>query len=118
MRLPGMTTRRWMIAVVASVLLLGAEVTRRRWDRISLAYRRRAESAVGQGVAAHELANDLSRHLEGPDGNPDPAVYEALVRAMRRRGHFRSLSVKYYYAASHPWLPVEADPPEPPSPIP
>ncbi len=30
-----------------------------------------------------------------------------------RSKFFREMSAKYYYAAAHPWLPVEADPPVP-----
>jgi hypothetical protein len=105
--------RRLIVVVAALVLALGAEVTRRRWDRLSLAYRRRAEFAVGQAVATGELANDLARRLEGSAGDPDPAAYAALVSATKRRRYFRALSVKYYYASSHPWLPVGPDPPGP-----
>lgn len=39
MPLPRMTTRRWMITVVAVGVLFAGEMIRRRWNELSLRYK-------------------------------------------------------------------------------
>jgi hypothetical protein len=93
MRLPRMTTRRWMIVV--AILAVGlADVGRRR----HLALRQRA--------AYHEKIERLVT---------DTAPKLPANAAIRDR-HAR-LKEKYWRAARYPWLPVEPDPPEPEKPF-
>jgi hypothetical protein len=99
MRLPRMTTRRWMLAVaVVAVLAAGFVWCKRRHDRfaeLASSYYRESESLPAFWSGSIEA-------FEGPQGLP-----------YRRRGYLHLLSVKYEYAARHPWLPVELDPPLP-----
>ena len=109
MRLPRMTTRRWMVAVMVVALSIATERMRResfryrelveRHARLERAFRKNAallplmkpsdwESLCGQ------MALSLSR-------SPERAAYHASLRR------------KYEHAARYPWLPVEPDPPEP-----
>jgi hypothetical protein len=80
--MPRLTIRRLMIAVAVVAVLLAAFV---------LVNERRKRFAL--------LANDHGLK----------AIEE--VKAKRPGRHYQ-LWEKYRYAAHHPWLPVEADPPE------
>jgi hypothetical protein len=85
MRLPRMTTRRWMVVVVVASLLLGAFVTWRR----AAHYMRLA--------AVHEHWAHLLRSTTGPSADPKGA------------DHHERLARKYQRAAARPWLPIEPD---------
>ena len=54
-------------------------------------------------------------HILIPDGlNPLAAPLPAdLVSVRDKFLYFQRMRTKYEYAARHPWLPVEPDPPEP-----
>ena len=94
MRLPRMTTRRWM--VVVAVLSVGlATVAHHR----GLVLRQRA--------AYHEKIERLVT---------DTSAAQVPVNAAIRDRHAR-LKEKYWRAARYPWLPVGADPPEPAKPF-
>ena len=85
MRLPRMTTRRWIIAVAVTGLSLGTYRMLRRIEDFRM------------DCAVQMLIHDL-----GPDfKNPRKAAYHA---AMLR---------KWERACNYPWLPVEPDPPGP-----
>jgi hypothetical protein len=83
MRLPRMTTRRWMVAVAVAAVLsaLGGELWRR-----SVAYSALADRYFGRAA----IWSDTKK----------------IDRDM-------ALSDRYRRAARYPWLPVEPDPPEP-----
>jgi hypothetical protein len=107
MRLPRMTTRRWMIAVAIFGALagLGVALERRREGLEALALEHQSKM-MGLGVGS------------GPPSGlgllgwaPDRRSLTPSERA-RDEWHFRMMS-KYRTAASRPWLPVEPDPPEP-----
>ena len=94
MRLPRMTTRRWILAVVVVALLLGAErIVERRAYFLTRAEVEadRAGHFIGAGVC---LRKEFDK--EG--------MYEKL------RDHYLALARKYRLAADRPWLPVESDP--------
>jgi hypothetical protein len=89
-----------MIAVAVIGVLLGAAAN--LWRR-SVSFRRRAKTYEQIGV----LAVLKSRQNWGlPE---DPHYY-------RLGEYFFSLTDKYNYASSHPWLPVSPDPPCPEGP--
>jgi hypothetical protein len=95
MRLPRMTTRWWMVAVVGVFLTAARSVYLQR----QLAHRQRA--------AYHEKIERLVTDT--------PAAQVRANAAIRDR-HAR-LKEKYWRAARYPWLPVEPDPPEPEKPF-
>jgi hypothetical protein len=96
MRLPRMTTRRWMIDVVVVAMLVGwivgAEWLRRRRDEFLSRARWHSEIVATWNASWR------------------PAPSGATLRLMAHHG---SLASKYRYAVRYPWLPVEPDPPAP-----
>jgi hypothetical protein len=132
MRLPRMTIREWMIAMVVTALAVGA-VSLDRWSRD---YRRRAEfharmestyedkwrKAIVRMEKSAKIVDKLERQLP-PDFPPGSfretvggfalEIRERAAADAQRGGYHAALARKYRYAASHPWLPVEPDPPEP-----
>ena len=95
MRLPRMTTRRWMVAV--AILAVGLEATAALFRR---------HHALLQRAAYHEKIERLVT---------DTAAQVRANAAIRDR-HAR-LKEKYWRAARYPWLPVGPDPPEPEKPF-
>jgi hypothetical protein len=85
MRLPRMTTRRWMVVVVVASLLLGAFVTLRRAAHFM------------RLAAAHEALAQLLRSSTGQSADPKGA------------DHNERLAKKYQRAAARPWLAIEPD---------
>jgi hypothetical protein len=116
MRLPLMTTRRWMIVVAIIGLITGGTIEgmrlKRRHDYAFLSrleyYARKEDEAVGWERTYRKLVereeragsrcDDLRRHLDQISQGVE--YYSALARKYRRAAHY-------------PWLPVEPDPPEP-----
>jgi hypothetical protein len=105
MRLPRMTTRRWMFAVLAFSVLMCAARTWFHWKdrRERAAYHRQAVTAGLQ------YCNTCFRAL--PTDLDFLAMYYGHVEP-RRAWHAR-MAKKYELAASRPWLLVEPDPPPP-----
>ena len=109
MRLPRMTTRRWMLAVALVALSVSGEQMRRR----AAQYRWQAERHANIESACRRTADLLPRMkpadwegfcgqmARGIRNSPRLAAYHAVLRR------------KYEHAARYPWLPVERDPPEP-----
>ncbi len=104
MRLPRMTTRRWMLAVAAVAILLGlvVETARRRREYLHRAAHHqelslRNGSIFGEGV--------MIRY--------NPTTRKSDMTSLRKIEHHERLAEKYRQAARFPWLPVEPDPPEP-----
>jgi hypothetical protein len=97
MRLPRMTTRRWMVAVAVVAMLMGeADIAQR--------LRRRRDEFVSRAQWHGEIvATWNARWRPAPPG-------AATLRLMDYHG---SLARKYERAARYPWLPVEPDPREP-----
>jgi hypothetical protein len=93
-----------MVAVAIVGVILYGELTRRRWAKLSAAYRSKAELA--------RVIRDWSMGwAEGPmQGDLGAGQRESL---MRRIAYQAKLAEKYEHAARYPWLPVAPDPPEP-----
>src|SRR5262249_44783875 len=92
-RLPRMTTRRWMVAVVIMGCVMGGiQIERRREELVDRADWYRIFVYIWEERRAAE-PNDAD--------------------APRFIAYFESLETKYQQAARSPWLPVEPDPPPP-----
>ena len=127
MRLPRMTTRRWMVAVAVVGLLMGGISSYR--------IRRRYSEFIGR-VRHHELLEaaykeqgrhvaDFSRSssviMEDLKDDPGSGRLKALRNSIlqnaasfsQRTEYHADMARKYRHAARYPWLPVEPDPPEP-----
>jgi hypothetical protein len=102
MRLPRVrfTVRRLMVAVAIVALCLPAWSF---WARRDERYLEFAIKAMKHNTLAeaYETGRPLGSLRERARVNPCKAAYHA------------TLARKYEYAASHPWLPVAPDPPEP-----
>jgi hypothetical protein len=95
MRLPRMTTRRWMIAVAVFGLAMGGIAYALRLERLRVYYHFRAVNL--------RMAEQSCRSPSYRDEVQDLAAAERL----------RRLAEKYEYAARHPWLSIAPDPPAP-----
>jgi hypothetical protein len=109
MRLPRMTTRRWMVAVAVAAIGLGAWV---------LVVRSREYAVQAGNHGHHEAMCWLTIHAYEADPRSvtvsGPKPVEAIIDQSRRRaGYYAALKRKYEQAAHRPWLPVEPDPPPP-----
>ncbi len=133
MRLPRMTIRRWMIIVLLIGVMTGGIVGGLRLKRCQEHFGSLVEryAAVERECLKVTRMNDeqiksVTRLLDSFEKNPltGPAILER-TRSMLRESQDRQaawaqklayyvrLKHKYEYAARHPWLPVEPDPPEP-----
>jgi hypothetical protein len=107
MRLPRMTTRRWMVAVAIVAVGIGT------WMLIE-----RSRSYAALGSLHAESEKECRRIVEAFEGSRfDPVIWgEALALVRRSRKllpYHAALRRKYERASRRPWLPVEPDPPEP-----
>jgi hypothetical protein len=99
MRLPRMTTRRWMLAAAVAGLSLGTYRMLKTIEDFQM------DCAVQMLI--HDIGQDVNsgvvKHLVGhsPQPNPRKAAYHAAMLS------------KWEHAYSYPWFPVEPDPPEP-----
>jgi hypothetical protein len=105
MRLPRMTTRRWMVAVgivglLMSTALSGYRLKQRRDDYLSRAQLHSAEFFM----RAHKTHLIIRTHRN----RDDYLDTQCLIS-----GYHAAMASKYRHAALYPWLPVEPDPPEP-----
>ena len=110
MRRSRMTTRRWMIAAAVVAVMLAPDIA-------AILFRRHL--ALRQRAAYHEKIEKLATATVGEHALaarwPNAAAQVRANAAIRDR-HAR-LKEKYWRAARYPWLPVEADPPEPEKPF-
>ena len=130
MRLPRMTTRRWMIAAAVVGALAWVGVTAWKIRRNFLHYRNRIAYAKSMETeVARRLANAKAglRYVEfamSPKGkslNEPPktlprrtANWTSLIALRKRQiAYYQQMQAKYERASRHPWLPVPPDPPEP-----
>ena len=100
MRLPRMTTRRWMSVVAVFALLAGVviEVQRRR--------------VRFHAMAAHYRAKEINPQF--PYMSITFKEWESLSKRWPRlRPYYAAMRKKYEFAERYPWLPVEPDPPVP-----
>ena len=93
MRLPRMTTRRWMVAVAVVGVLMARIDYAVQLTQLAAYYRWRAAHLrpAEQGFGRPACRNEVGDH----------AAAERLGR----------LADRYEYAAGYPWLLVEPDPP-------
>jgi hypothetical protein len=107
MRLPRMTTRRWMIVVAITAVGFGTGL---------LIERSRSYAAL---CALHtDGEKECRRIVEAFEGNHlDPAIWRDAItfarRCRRLLPYHAALKRKYQRAARCPWLPVEPDLPMP-----
>ena len=117
MRMPPMTTRRWMVAVAVLALALAADDWRGRRSR----YLRLAADHASEEVrllrirrAGHSFVPGMVLYSDRYSSrSPErfhvisPAAFDAKI------AHLGRLKEKYQFAAAHPWWPVPSDPPPP-----
>jgi hypothetical protein len=111
MRLPRMTTRRWM--VVAFGLMIGGGVLLKQRQDYFLSLAQSHQKEVASSMAR---GNALKSRFGGTSGMTVEEItrlHGDYDRMMDRADHHASLARKYERAARYPWLPVEPDPPEP-----
>jgi hypothetical protein len=113
-----MTTRRWMVAVaVVAAAFAVCVMVRSREKYLDLAWE--MQNLVEQCTADIVIYSGTPRgpgyHTPIPKGfDPMAAPLPAEMEWLRRRYvHFSRMRQKYEFAAAHPWLPVEPDPPLP-----
>ena len=115
MRLPRMTTRRWMVTVAVAVIGLtiggGVWLKQRRDYFLSLAQSHQKE--VASSTARGEALKARFGYTSGMKIEEILHLHRDYDRMMDRADHHESLARKYERAARQPWLPVEPDPPEP-----
>ena len=101
MRLPRMTTRRWMIAVVLVAVSIQPIRWHVKWSGacLWLAERRAARKSFRTIVVPGRGSVRINRNGE--------------VISPERDRWYAATSQKYYRAALFPWLPMAPDPPEP-----
>jgi hypothetical protein len=129
-----MTTRRWMIAAAVVALLISPIQLKRRRDSFLALARYHAS----QEVLCGDRGRDVKESIEGFDawiragdkiarGNGASSILldntrlkserasliEAAANCKRATAFHAEMSRKYAYAARHPWLPLEPDPPSP-----
>lgn len=99
MRLPRMTTRRWMVVVAIIGLAMGGIVGGFRMGRRRDDFLKRARYHRSMEMAYRTF-------------RPTP-TWVMTPRVSETTAHYATMANKYRYAAQYPWLPVEPDPPEP-----
>ena len=109
MRLPRMTTRRWMVAVAVVGLLLFLEHRRRSF--VSIAAYHESKTVFIESFSSgsfREPVGSGSQPLEIQYFAPDGHVMTA--EDLKVADWHEAMARKYRRAARYPWLPVERDP--------
>jgi hypothetical protein len=92
-----------MLAMAVVAVTIAAESMRRR----AADYRAIAERHAAIEEETRDMADWVDEEVMTPEG-------AASARELRKMAeHFGRLRRRYEYAASHPWLSVPPDPPEP-----
>jgi hypothetical protein len=134
MRLPRMTTRRWMVAVVVAAVAMGGFVAVRAvWQYfVALDRIQYHEGMEAMSRWLDPLGRDQSQEIDqirglieeqrritgdaGLDEDLRAALdeYKRIVAPLHRQVEYHAAMIrKYRGVARFPWLPVEPDPPEP-----
>ena len=113
MRLPRMTTLRWMIAVVVIGLMIGggALLIRQRRDYFLILAESHQKEAASSMTRVTALKSRLASTSEM--STEIGQLYRDYERVMDRADHHAAMAHKYEHAARYPWLWVKPDPPEP-----
>jgi hypothetical protein len=101
MRLPRMTTRRWMLAVAVVALLMGIVGEAIRELRLARRY--------GEFARGYRFGLDLNRG----ERVAIPGGFIQSAGSPRLADYYAEMYWKYERASRYPWLPVEPDPPPP-----
>ncbi len=114
MRLPRMTTRRWMVAVAISALVIAASlwVSRRCDEPRSIAGSPYSTSPSGICASAKPVSIDTPTTRASDRRDRDELQMLEAHQLKLAKYHY-DMARKYEHAARYPWLPVEPDPPEP-----
>ena len=109
MRLPRMTTRRWMVLVaVFGVTIWGALLAARNYAYWQLGvFHRNQIKCVLHGRPGMDGKYVYTPLAVDQQGKPTSKRQQAIDR------WHESMPQKYWAASSRPWLPVPPDPPEP-----
>ncbi len=105
--------RRMKVAAAIVVIGLAAALV-----TLFLGYRRIGYIRLAldhEARSRHDLVEVIRSRRDSFRAEPDVAraLTERAERMRKRADNEDRLSEKYRYAASHPWLPVAPDPPEP-----
>jgi hypothetical protein len=123
MRLPRMTTRRWMVAVaVVAFLIAGTIEVPRLWN-VRRNYLALAEWYGDRETRLHEntqmrflLERARRRSAEESASVPsevEKRIQDRIARMDEMGTYYGQIRAKYERGARYPWLPLEPDPPMP-----
>lgn len=101
MRLPRMTTRRWIVVVAITAMFV--EIYRE--SKLSSQYR--------QNASLHRLREAMFRGDIFPVPGKSLGWIATGTPNASLSAYHAAMGEKYEYAARHPWRAVEPDPPEP-----
>jgi hypothetical protein len=104
MRVPKFRLRTLMIAVAVLGIAFGSLAGLLRIGQRTQRFR-----AVAREHRQREIVNRLTVQGLVMQGAASPGIERHRVLT----DYHKALNLKYEYAASHPWLPVSSDPPEP-----
>jgi hypothetical protein len=119
MRLPRMTTRRWMAAVGVIGLVMGGIAGGMRLRRRHDYFLFQAGYFSAMEIACQERKVIFVRHIEYPyyllEGTERERsrLHKAIARQDQLIPYYAAMARKYRHATHHPWLPVQPDPPPP-----
>src|SRR5690242_12471812 len=107
MRLPRMTTRRWMILVAIVAVVIAAEQMRERRAAYLRLWYMHVALELKMNDQIREAVNTGSYYF-------GPIESKAMIdRFTAFAAYHSSLRRKYEYAAAYPWVKVPPDPPRP-----
>jgi hypothetical protein len=105
MRLPRMTTQRWMIAVaVVAIIMTTVGIRRRQNEFLQLAAYHKKEWSHIVGRVSDDGVTWLRY---------DPLKRDWRLSSASESVYHAQMREKYEHAARYPWLPVAPDPPPP-----
>ena len=113
MRLPRMTTRRWMIAVAVVGLLMGGAIGGVRLKRRHDFFLARVRQHDQEEARFRSWEQNLASAMESLPSSPRDPFLLRWERVRLHAAYHKELKNKYEHAARYPWLPVEPDPPMP-----
>jgi hypothetical protein len=128
MRWLAMSTRRWLIVVALSALVMGGFAYVRRLGDLRVIYRAQAAQFARQEAwsklseeGARGLADGYEAAARDEDAGAKKPMFRAAADAMRKEvarssaqaGYFAAMKTKYERASEQPWRFLPPDPPLP-----
>ncbi len=128
MRWLAMSTRRWLIVVALSALVMGGFAYVRRVQSLAVIYRAQAAQFARQEAwsrlseeGARGLAEGYESASRDEESRSKRPIFRAAAEAMRKEvarssaqaDYFAALKVKYERASEKPWQFLPPDPPMP-----